>query len=511
MYRPPLRAADFFSDPNGMSSSEAVAPPPLRSGIEGLDTVLGGGFTPHRLYLIEGVPGSGKTTLALQFLMEGVRQGERVLYVTLSETEEELREIAASHGWSLEGVTVHELVPPHDSLDPDSHYTMFHPSEVELGDTTRRILDRVQDLRPTRMVFDSLAELRLLAGAPLRYRRQVLALKQYFVGQKCTVLLLDDCGAAEHGLHVHTLVHGTVSLDQMNPEYGGDRRRLRVTKFRGRRFAGGYHDYRIETGGLRVYPRLVAAHHRRDVVQGAVSTGSAQLDQLLGDGLHRGTSTLIIGAAGTGKSSLATACAVAAAQRGERTAIFTFDESVGSFITRSQGIGLDVLRHMHAGLIDVDSIDPAELSPGEFSHRIREAVETGKVSTVIIDSLNGYLSSMPEERFVLVQLHELLAFLAHHGVVTLVISAQQGLIGQMQNAIDVSYLADSVILMRYFEMAGEVRQAISVLKKRTGVHERTIRPLTLSADGVHIGEPLRQFRGVLTGVPYDRDDGPSRP
>lgn len=492
-----------------MAPGNYVAPAQMRSGIEGLDTILGGGFTPDRLYLIEGVPGAGKTTLALQFLLEGVRNGESVLYVTLSETERELREIAASHGWSLDGVHVHELAPPHDSLDPDSHYTMFHPSEVELGDTTKRILDQVRTLRPKRMVFDSLAELRLLAGSPLRYRRQVLALKQYFVGQHCTVLLLDDCASAEHGLHVHTLVHGTVSLAQLNPEYGGDRRRLRISKFRGRRFASGFHDYQIVTGGLHVYPRLVAADYRRDASMGAVSTGNESLDLLLGDGLHRGTSTLVIGAAGTGKSTLATTCCVTAARRGERAAFFTFDETVRSLVARSQGIGLDVEAHIADGSLIVESIDPAELSPGEFAHRIRHAVEKQGVTTVVIDSLNGYLSAMPEERFVLAQLHELLSFLAHHGVVTLIISAQQGLIGQMQNSIDVSYLADSVVLLRYFEFDGEVKQAISVLKKRTGGHERTIRPMAITNDGVVIGEPLRQFRGVLTGVPYDRDEGPA--
>ncbi|GAB1596896.1 ATPase domain-containing protein [Lysobacter claricitrinus] len=489
-----------------MTFTEPVGPDTLHSGIAGLDTVLGGGFTPNRLYLIEGVPGSGKTTLALQFLLEGVRRGERVLYVTLSETEQELREIAASHGWSVDGVHVHELAPTHDSLDPDSHYTMFHPSEVELGDTTQRILDRVQELRPARMVFDSLAELRLLSGSPLRYRRQVLALKQYFVGQKCTVLLLDDSAVAEHGLHVHTLVHGTISLDQMNPEYGGDRRRLRVTKFRGRRFSSGFHDYQIMTGGLRVYPRIIAAQHRRDTVQGAVSTGLPELDKLLGDGLHRGTSTLLIGAAGTGKSSLAAACALSAANRGERSAVFTFDETVQSFLTRSRGIGLGVEAALDNGSMSIESIDPAELSPGEFAHRIRDVVVNGHVTTVVIDSLNGYLSAMPEERFVLVQLHELLAFLAHYGVVTILISAQQGLIGQMQNALDVSYLADAVVLLRYFETRGEVKQAISVLKKRTGGHERTIRPMEISDGGINIGQPLRQFRGVLTGVPFERDE-----
>ncbi|TZF89860.1 ATPase domain-containing protein [Cognatilysobacter lacus] len=492
-----------------MSVIDYVQPAQMHSGVPGLDTVLGGGFTPDRLYLVEGVPGAGKTTLAMQFLLEGVRNGESVLYVTLSETEQELREIGASHGWSLDGVHIHELAPPHDSLDPDSHYTMFHPSEVELGDTTKRILDQVQNLRPRRMVFDSLAELRLLAGSPLRYRRQVLALKQYFVGQQCTVLLLDDVASAEHGLHVHTLVHGTISLSQLNPEYGGDRRRLRVSKFRGRRFVSGYHDYQIHSGGLQVYPRLVAADYRRNLEQGAVSTGSEQLDLLLGDGLHRGTSTLVIGAAGTGKSTLATTCCVAAAKRGERAAFYTFDESVRSLMTRSSGVGLDIQSCIDEGSIVVESIDPAELSPGEFAHRLRDAVERRGVRTVVIDSLNGYLSAMPEERFVLVQLHELLAFLSHHGVVTILISAQQGLIGQMQNAIDVSYLADSVVLLRYFEFDGEVKQAISVLKKRTGGHEHTIRPMAITPRGIEIGEPLRQFRGVLTGVPYDRAEGPA--
>lgn len=481
----------------------------LRSGVPGLDTVLSGGFTANRLYLIEGIPGAGKTTLAMQFLLEGVRLGETVLYVTLSETREELMEVAASHGWSLEGVHIHELAPPHDSLDPDSHYTMFHPSEVELGDTTKRIIEQVQTLRPQRMVFDSLAELRLLAGSPLRYRRQVLALKQYFVGQNCTVLLLDDAASAEHGLHVHTIVHGSIKLDQMHPEFGGDRRRLRVTKFRGRRFVGGYHDYQIETGGLRVYPRLVAADYERAADQTTVSTGSAQLDQLLGGGVHRGTSTLLIGAAGTGKSSLATSIALEATRRGERAAIYTFDETVRSLVTRSTGIGFDVVDRLADGSLTVESVDPAELSPGEFAHRIRHVVETQGITTVIIDSLNGYMNATPEERFMTVQLHELLTYLGHRGVVTVLISAQQGLIGNMTNIVDVSYLADSVVLLRYFEAQGEVRQAISVLKKRTGYHERTIRPMEITSKGVVIGEPLTHFRGVLTGVPFDRSENPN--
>ncbi|MDQ3287496.1 MAG: AAA family ATPase [Pseudomonadota bacterium] len=480
----------------------------VSTGIEGLDTVLAGGLTPHRLYLIEGVPGSGKTTLALQFLMQGIALGETALYVTLSETEDELREVAQSHGWDLAGVHMHELATAQERLDPDSQYTMFHPSEVELGDTTKRILAEVERLRPQRVVFDSLAELRLLAGSALRYRRQVLALKQYFVGRGCTVLLLDDSAVTEYGLHVHTIVHGVVSLSQLNPEYGGDRRRLRVSKFRGKSYSSGYHDYEIQSGGLRLFPRLIAAEHRRPGLQDRISSGLPKLDALLGGGLDRGTSTLLIGAAGTGKSSLATQYMVAAADRGEPSAMFTFDESVNSMLTRSGGIGFDVRRHIDAGLMNVSAIDPAELSPGEFTHRIREAAEKDGARIIVIDSLNGYLNAMPEERFMIVQMHELLAYLGQLGVVTILVSAQQGLIGQMANRLDVSYLADGVILFRYFESRGSVRQAISVLKKRTGSHERTIRELSISHDGLHIGEPLSEFRGVLTGVPHEHDGHP---
>lgn len=481
---------------------------PVSTGIHGLDVVLGGGLTANRLYLVEGVPGAGKTTLALQFLLEGLEQGETVLYVTLSETEHELREVAASHGWNLEGVHIHELQPSGDQLDPDDQYTMFHPSEVELGRTTRRILDEVERLRPDRVVFDSLAELRLLAGAVLRFRRQVLALKQYFVGRGSTVLLLDESKIAEQGLHVHTIVHGVVSLDQMRPEYGGDRRRLRISKFRGRRFRGGYHDYEIRTGGLAVFPRLVAANFRRDGDQEPVASGSEALDSLLGGGLERGTSTLIIGAAGTGKSSLATMVMMAAARRGEASAMFTFDESVRSLVSRSEGLGFPLQRHLDDGMVRVQAIDPAELSPGEFIQGIRDAVETHGARVVVIDSLNGYLNAMPEERFMIVQLHEVLAYLGQMGVLTILVSAQQGLVGHMINNIDVSYLADSVILLRYFESRGSVRQAISVLKKRTGAHERTIRELKIGAEGLSIGEPLTHFRGILTGVPHELQDAP---
>jgi circadian clock protein KaiC len=477
----------------------------IRTGVAGLDTVLDGGFTAHRLYLIEGVPGSGKTTMALQFLREGVDRGETVLYVTLSETEEELREVAGSHGWDLAGVHVHELFPLGDQLDPETQYTMFHPSEVELGETTQRILRQVEAIKPQRVVFDSLAEMRLLAGSALRFRRQVLALKQYFAGRGTTVMLLDESQVADQGLHVHTIVHGVIELNQMRPEYGGDRRRLRVTKMRGRDFRSGNHDYVIATGGVRVFPRLVAAHYRRGGENDTVPSGLPALDALMGGGLQRGTSTLVIGAAGTGKSSLASHFMVAAAERGERSAMFLFDESVQTLMTRSRGMGFELERHIDAGMISVQPIDPGELSPGQFIQHIRDAVEQDGARVIVIDSLSGYLSAMLEENFVLVQMHELLSYLSQLGVVTLLINSQQGLIGHMSSSLDVSYLADTVILLRYFEARGEVRQAISVLKKRTGAHERTIRELVITRDGLQIGEPLRSFRGVLTGVPHEVD------
>jgi circadian clock protein KaiC len=486
--------------------NDARAADTLSTGIAGLDSILRGGLTPHRLYLYQGVPGSGKTTMALQFLLDGVAQGERVLFVALSETKHELEESAASHGWSLEGIHVHELMPPGDQLDPTSQYTMFHPSEVELGETTRRILDAVEALKPQRVVIDSLAEIRLLAGSPLRFRRQVMALKQYFIGRGMTVLLLDESHAHDQELHVHTIVHGVVELEQMRPQYGGDRRRLRVSKFRGRAIHSGHHDYLISTGGVQVYPRLVAAHHRREGENEPMSSGLPALDALLGGGLDRGTSTLFIGAAGTGKSSLAAHFVLTAAERGEHSAMFLFDESIRSLVTRSRGIGFNLEQHIESGMVHVQSLDPAELSPGEFIQCIRDSVEKKGARVVVIDSLNGYLNAMPEEHFVIVQLHELLTYLGQLGVVTVMINAQQGLIGHMSSSIDVSYLADTVVLLRYFETRGEVRQAISALKKRTGHHERTIRELRITSDGLKIGAPLARFRGVLTGVPHEEPE-----
>ena len=476
-------------------------PESISTGIEGLDEILGGGFTPHRLYLLEGEPGSGKTTMGLQFLLDGVSNGETVLYVTLSETRQELIETAASHGWSLEGIHVHELLPMGNQLDPESQYTMFHPSEVELGETTSRMLQEVERLQPTRVVFDSLAEIRLLAGTMLRFRRQVLALKQYFAGRGSTVLLLDDAHGIDQGAPVHTIVHGAVVLDQMRPDYGGDRRRLHVTKLRGRPFIGGYHDYVIRTGGVMVFPRLVASDFRREGDNVPVGSNLPELDALLGGGLDRGTSILLMGAAGVGKSSLAAHFVMAAADRGERSAMFLFDESERTLLTRTHGMGLQLQARIDDDMVEVRSIDPAELSPGEFIQSIRHEVEQKQARLVAIDSLSGYLNAMAGEKYVMIQLHELLAYLGQMGVVTLLINAQKGLIGQMATDIDVSYLADTVILLRYFEAHGEVRQAMSVLKKRTGPHERSIRELTLTSSGIKVGEPLRQFSGVLTGVP----------
>jgi circadian clock protein KaiC len=485
-----------------------VASSPAQTGIAGLDNVLGGGFAPHRLYLVEGVPGSGKTTLAVQFLLEGVRQGEPVLYVTLSESEEELRAVAASHGWNLDGITIRELVASEESLQPDEQYTMFHPSEVELSETTKTILADVERIKPARVVFDSLSELRLLAGNPLRYRRQILALKQFFSGRKCTVLLLDDMTSTNHDLQVQSIAHGAVRLEQFYPEYGTERRRLIVLKLRGVKFRGGYHDYVIKRGGIEVYPRLIASEHRRPLNVERLSSGIAEMDHLLGGGIERGTSTLIVGAAGTGKSSLAAQFVAAAGDRGQNSALFIFDESTRTLLSRAAGLGINLQKHVSDGRVTIQQVDPAELSPGEFTHTIRKAVERDKASIVVIDSLNGYLNAMPGEHYLIIHLHELLAYLGQAGVATLLIGAHQGLIGsQMITPVDASYLADAVILMRYFETRGEVRQAISVMKKRGGAHERTIREFRLDKGGISLGPPLRDFRGILTGVPIFEGHG----
>ena len=474
----------------------------VATGIEGLDNILGGGFTPDRIYLVEGDPGSGKTTLALQFLLEGRRNGERGLYVSLSETKEELSGVAESHGWTLDGIDAYELLPSDDSLQPDAQARLFHPSDVELGDTTRAILSEVTRREPTRVVFDSLSELRLLAQHPLRYRRQVLAIKQFFIGRRCTVLLLDDRTATDNDLQLHSLAHGVITLQHLAQEYGAERRRLRVLKMRGSPFRGGYHDFVIRTGGIEVFPRLVAAEHHRGFASDPLASGVAAFDRLLGGGLDRGTSALLMGPAGSGKSTIALQFMVAAAERGERSVIYSFDESIGTLLTRAEALGIPMQQHLEAGTIRVQQVDPGELSPGEFVYSIRRAVERDQARIVCIDSLNGYLNAMPEERFLTIQLHELLTYLGQQGVVTLMVVAQRGLLGSaMQTPVDASYLADTVVVLRYFESRGAVRRAISVLKKRSGAHEESLREFRLSRGGMWVGEPLKEFHGVLAGTP----------
>ena len=491
-------------------ANEDAAPPtaPLAlTGIPGLDDILRGGLTPDRLYLVEGVPGSGKTTLALDFLRAGVRNGETVLYVTLSETAQELAAVGASHGWDLAGINIHEMAPAEGVLASQEQYTLFHPTEVELGEATETILDEVGRLQPSRVVFDSLSEIRLLAGTALRYRRQILALKRYFAGRRCTVLLLDDLTSTERDLQVQSIAHGVVTLEHLHPEYGAERRRLRVVKYRGVAFRGGYHDYNIVRGGLAVFPRLVAAEHRRAAPGATLSSGVAALDRLLGGGIDFGTSTLLVGQPGTGKSSLSTQFVACHTAAGGRAAMFVFDESVESLLARARALGQDLDAPMEDGRLQLQQVDPAELSPGEFAWRLRCAVEEQGVRLIVIDSLNGYLNAMPGEEFLTVQLHELLAYLAQNGVATLLLSAQQGLVGAgAQSPVDASYLADSVVLLRYFEASGEVHQAISVIKKRSGAHERSIRELRLTEAGIEVGAPLRHFRGVLTGTPSFRGD-----
>lgn len=483
------------------------------TGIDGLDDVLGGGLTQHRLFLVEGVPGSGKTTLALKFLLEGVAQGESTLYVTLSESADELHAVAASHDWSLAGINIRELAPSEEALRPEDQYTMFHPSEVELGETTRTILEEVTRIQPRRVVFDSLSELRLLAGNPLRYRRQILALKQFFNGRNCTVMLLDDMTSTDHDLQVQSIAHGVINLEQLNPDYGVERRRLRVVKYRGVQFRGGYHDYVIRKGGIQVFPRLVAHESRNTRAKERLTSGIAELDNLLGGGIDRGTSILLSGAAGTGKSSLTAQFVHAAALRGEKSLMVIFDESTNTLLGRTKELGIDLKPFVDSGTLAITQVDPAEVSPGEMVFNIREAVENRGVSLVVIDSLNGYLNAMPGEQHLIIHLHELLTYLGQKNVATMLVSAHHGLIGSsMQAPIDVSYLADAVVLMRYFEAQGEVRQIISVVKKRGGPHERSIREFKMSGGRIQVGQPLRDFRGILTGVPVFEggSDGTSR-
>ena len=490
--------------PTRSPASEPITSPSLARasmGAPGLDEILGGGLPTNHLYLIDGEPGTGKTTLALQFLLAGAARGERGLYVTLSETREELSQVAASHGWSLDGVDVYELSEEQGAA-MDEGYTIFHPAEVELQQTVDSVLAAVERAAPRRVVFDSLSEMRLLARDPLRFRRQILALKQFFAGRECTVLLLDDKTAPEGDLQLHSLAHGVIVLEHVSLEYGAERRRLQVTKLRGLRFAGGYHDFRITTGGIAVYPRIRSDNPTGAPLGAILKSGSAQLDDLLGGGLQAGTSLLITGAAGTGKSVLATQYACAAVGRGERVRFYLFDERLSTFRLRGEGLGMDLSDAIDDGRLRLQQIEPTELSPGEFASQVVDAVENDGVRMIVLDSLNGYLQSMPEERLLAIQVHELLSYLANNGVTMIMTLVQRGIFGSpVDEAAEVSYLADSVLLLRYFEVHGAVRQAISIVKKRTGNHERTIRECRVDRGGMRVGEPLSEFQGVLTGVP----------
>ena len=476
------------------------------SGVEGLDDILAGGLPRDCFYLVQGDPGSGKTTLALQFLLEGLRRGEKVFYITLSETKQELFKVARSHGWSLDKIPVLDLSAVENLLRPEAQTTVFHPSEVELTKVSQLLLDEVRKAQPARVAFDSLSEFRLMAETALRYRRQLLTLKQQFAKFKSTVLLLDDKMSRTGVIdpHVLSLTHGVIDLEQLSPDYGTSRRRLRVSKLRAVKFREGYHDYIIATGGLRVFPRMIASEHHTDFRHESVSSGIKELDALFGGGLDRGTTTLILGQAGTGKSTLALQYAVHTAAKGERSMIFTFDETRDVMLSRAKALGFKVEKAIQSGTITVQQVDPAELSPGEFAVRILRGVEEG-CNLVTIDSLNGYLNAMPGEKYLNNQLHELCTCLNQQGVVTILVLAQQGGTAAAEAPVNLSYLSDTVVNLRYFEAYGEVKQAIAVVKKRSGGHEKTIREFKLmSGKGIVIGEPLKQFRGVLTGVPVFR-------
>lgn len=475
----------------------------LCTGVRGFDEILHGGLPQGHLYLIEGNPGTGKTTLGLQFLLEGIRNGERAMYVTLSESEEELKETIDAHGWSPESLLICEMATPEEDLKREAQYTVFHPSEVELADTMAAIFKEIDAVRPQRLVCDSLSELRMLARDPLKYRRQILALKRHLAGQDCTTLLLDD-GTAEGGsdLQLQSIAHGVFRLDTLNRDYGINRRRVQICKVRGSAFSEGFHDYTIQKGGISIYPRLVAAEHKPGFERKSVPSGMQELDDLFRGGIDTGTSTLLMGPAGCGKSTVAFQYAYSAAQRGEKSLIFTFDESANTLLHRARHLNMDPDLYLKAKVLEVQQIDPAELSPGQLVARIQRVVEEESLRVLVIDSMNGLLNAMPNEQFLAMQLHELFAYLGQQGIATILTLAQHGLIGTaMQAPIDLSYLADTVLLFRYFERAGQIRQALSVLKKRSGAHERTIRELIFEKGRVYVGQPLTDFEGVLTGVP----------
>jgi circadian clock protein KaiC len=473
-----------------------------RTGIPGLDDVLAGGLTRGHVFLIEGRPGTGKTTVSLQFLITGVERGERGLYITLSETERELRASAASHGWRLgDLVEVFEVVPAETLLDSGQEQTLLYSSDLELGETVRKIVDKFEQVKPNRVVLDSLSEIRLLAQSSLRYRRQILALKHFFARHDATVVLLDDLTSEEFDKTVHSVVHGVIQLEELSPNFGAERRRMRVSKYRGRTFRGGYHDLTIRTGGVAVYPRLVASEHRNSFPRRQTCSGIRALDALLGGGIEQGSSTLLLGPAGAGKSTFTLQFIAAAVARGEKAALFVFDEELGLLFDRSRAMGFELERMRDAGSLLIEQVDAAEMSPGEFGHRVRSWVERLEAKTIVIDSLNGYHAAMPEENSLVLHIHELVRYLNRQGANTFLTLAQTGLVGEMRSPVDITHLADTVVLLRYFEAMGKVRRAISIIKKRTGWHEDTIREFQIGARGLSLGDPLEDFQGILRGVP----------
>ena len=471
------------------------------TGIGGLDNVLYGGLPSRHLYLVEGNPGTGKTTLGLQFLLAGRAEGERGLYITLSETSQELAQVAASHGWTLDGMEVYDLVSD-EGLSEEAEQTILHPSEFELGETTRDVMRLVGELKPQRVVFDSLSELRMLAQSPLRYRRQILALKRFFSQQGCTVLMLDDKSAGEGDQQLHSIAHGVIHLNQNTHDYGPDKRSLRVVKLRGVKFRSGDHDFDLDRGGLVVFPRLAAGEHRRPFDPAAASTGNAAFDSMLGGGLTPGSNLLFAGPAGVGKSTTAVSCAMAALRRGEKVAYYLFDEGLHTLRLRSRALGMDLEPFVASGQLQLRAFDPAEVSPGQFAHAVRESVENGDVKLVVIDSLNSYMQAMPGGQYLLLQMHELLAYLNQQGIITLIILSLHGTVGEIRSDIDLSYLSDAMVYYRYFEARGSLLKAIAVIKSRTLQQQATIREFRLGHQGVEIGEPLTDFHGILAGAAH---------